>query len=142
MVDLGRLRSLLDRIGAEVGHLQRLAALDTDALLGDPDRLAAVKYRFIVAIEAAIDTCHHVIASERLRAADDFADAFVVLAEAGFLAPDLLSRLQDMARFRNLLVHGYARVEDRRVIDILRSRTGDLQEFRTALAAAVQPDRT
>lgn len=138
MVDPGRLRFLLDRIGAELQHLNRLAALDAQELLGNPDLMAAVKYRFIVAIEAAIDCCHHVIASERLRAAVDFADAFVVLGEAGMLPTELVFRLQDMARFRNLLVHGYARVDDRRVVEVLRTRLGDLQGFRTALADSTQ----
>jgi uncharacterized protein YutE (UPF0331/DUF86 family) len=138
VVDPGRLRSLLDRIGAESQHLTRLAGLDTGELIADSDRMAAVKYRFIVAIEAAIDCCHHVIASEGLRAAVDFADAFTVLGEAGLLPAEILPRLQDMARFRNLLVHGYAHVDDRRVAEILHTRLGDLQAFRIALAQAAQ----
>ncbi len=134
MVDPGRLLFLLDRIGTELKHLRRLAEMDTDELLEDSDRVAAVKYRMIVATETAIDCCHHVIASEGLRAASDFADAFAVLGDAGSLPADLVPRLQDMARFRNLLVHGYARVDDRRVVDILSTRLGDLQQFRTAMA--------
>jgi uncharacterized protein YutE (UPF0331/DUF86 family) len=139
MVDPGRLRFLLDRIAEEVQHLARLATLGEERLLADPDLVAAVKYRFLVAIEAAIDCCHHVISSEGLRAPSDFADAFGVLAETGLLPTDLVPRLQDMARFRNLLVHGYARVDDRRVVEILTSRLADLREFRTALAACL-PD--
>jgi len=138
MVDLGRLRSLLDRIGSELQHLDRIAQGEAVPLLDDPDLVAAVKYRFIVAIEASIDCCHHVIASEGLRGATDFADAFVVLGEADMLPAALVPRLQDMARFRNLLVHGYARVDDRRVVDILQTRLVDLREFRSALATSIQ----
>ena len=39
-----------------------------------------------------------------------------------------------MARFRNLLVHGYAVVDDNRVIEILKTHLGDLDEFRRSLA--------
>ncbi len=42
-----------------------------------------------------------------------------------------------MARFRNLLVHGYLRVDDARVIEILRSRLGDLESFRSQIARTV-----
>ena len=34
-----------------------------------------------------------------------------------------------MARFRNLLVHGYAVVDDNRVIEILQTRLEDLDAF-------------
>lgn len=135
MVDEARLRSLLDRIGEELTQLRRLAGMDPANLLANPDLVAAVKYRFIVAIEAAIDTCRHVAASESLRAPDDFADAFAVLGEAGYLGGELVPTLQDMARFRNLLVHGYARVDDRRVIEVLRTRLPDLDAFRQSVAA-------
>jgi uncharacterized protein YutE (UPF0331/DUF86 family) len=136
MVDPGRIRTLLDRLGEEVRHLRRLAEIPPDELLADPDRIAAVKYRFVVAIETCIDVAQHVIASEGLRAPSDFADAFAASAEGGFLPRDLVPRLQDMARFRNLLVHGYLRIDDRRVVEILRGRLTDFEAFRAAIARA------
>lgn len=41
MVDIGRLRALLDRIAEETGHLRRLAGMPDAELSADPDRLAA-----------------------------------------------------------------------------------------------------
>ena len=136
MVDELRVRQMLDRLGVEIDALRRLARLDTGELLRDDDLLAAVKYRFIVAIEVCIDVARHVVASEGLRAPLDYADAFAVLADAGLLDPAIAAELRDTARFRNLLVHGYAKVDDTRVVEILRDRVDDLAAFRTALARA------
>jgi uncharacterized protein YutE (UPF0331/DUF86 family) len=69
-----------------------------------------------------------------LRAPTSFADAFAVLGEAGFVDAGLVPALQEMARFRNLLVHGYLRVDDRRVVEILRTRLDDLDAFRSQAA--------
>ena len=134
MADNGRLRGLLLRIGDELEHLRRLSALTAEDLQRDPDRLAGVKYRFIVAIEASIDASRLFALSGGLRAATSFADSFVVLGEAGLLRADLVERLQAMARFRNLLVHGYAVVDDARVVEILKTQLDDLDEFRRSLA--------
>jgi uncharacterized protein YutE (UPF0331/DUF86 family) len=41
----------------------------------------------------------------------------------------LAERLMAMARFRNVLVHMYAEVDDARVLRVLRESTGDLDEF-------------
>ena len=136
MVDELRVRQMLDRLGVEIDALRRLARLDPGELLRDDDLLAAVKYRFIVAIEVCIDVGRHVVASEGLRAPLDYADTFTVLADAGLLDPAIATELRDTARFRNLLVHGYAKVDDTRVVEILRDRIDDLAAFRTALARA------
>lgn len=134
MVDPGRLRALLDRLRGESTHLQRMAERPADELLGDEDALAAIKYRFVVAIETCIDAGEHVIASEGLEAPSSFADVFRVLAESGYLEADLGAELGRMARFRNLLVHGYLAVDDRRVIDVLHTRLDDFDAFREQLA--------
>ena len=103
-----------------------------DLLATSPGALSSV---LAVAIEAAVDACRHVIASEGLPAPADYAGAFAVLGEAGFLPAEQVPALQAMARFRNLLVHGYARVDDRIVVDLLQHRLGDLAAFRRAVAA-------
>lgn len=135
MVDPARLRALLDRIGDELVQLRRLAAMTDDELVADPERMPGVKYRLQVTIEAAIDAAEHVIASQGLRSPETFADAFTVLGESGILPAELTIRLEDAARFRNLLVHGYAVIDDGRVREILRSRIDDLAQVRSILAA-------
>jgi uncharacterized protein YutE (UPF0331/DUF86 family) len=136
VVDELRVRQMLDRLGEEIDALRRLSRRDAEELLHDDDLLAAVKYRFIVAIEVCIDIGRHVVASEGLRAPLDYADVFSVLAEAALLDSRAAADLRDTARFRNLLVHGYVKVDDTRVVEILRDRVDDLAAFRIALARA------
>ena len=136
MVDPLRLAALLDRLRTELIALRRLAALPPSTLADDDDLLAAVKYRFIVAIEACIDAGRHVVASEGLRAPTDYADVFTVLGEGDLLDAATVAELRDAARFRNLLVHGYTAVDDARVVQILQSRLDDIDRFRVALAKA------
>jgi uncharacterized protein YutE (UPF0331/DUF86 family) len=137
MVDPLRVQTLLDRLGHEIAALRDLALIDRTALFRDENLLAAVKYRFIVAIEACIDVGRHVVASEGLRSPTDYVDVFTVLKEAELLADDIVGDLRDTARFRNLLVHGYTDVDDRRVVEILHTRLDDLDRFRVALAALI-----
>jgi uncharacterized protein YutE (UPF0331/DUF86 family) len=132
MVDAERLLLLLERIAAETRALRRLSALDDAELADGSDPLAAVKYRFVVAIEAVVDVCRHVAASEGLRVPQDMRDAVAVLQEAEWLPA---GDLPDMAGFRNVLVHGYADVDDELVRRALRTRLDDLDSFRRAVAA-------
>lgn len=50
------------------------------------------------------------------------------------LDAELGARLQDLTRFRNLLVHQCTDVDDERVVELARSRLGDLTAASAALA--------
>lgn len=143
MLDRPRIRALLDRLRTETAELRDLASRSEAELLGGRHELAAAKYRFVAAIEACIDLGQHVIATEGLRAPENFADVFAVLGEASLLSEDLVPTMQAMARFRNLLVHHYADVDDRRVVAILQTRLGDFDRFVVEVArlALQEPER-
>lgn len=140
MVDRARLDRLLEVIATELAVLADLSTEDEPTLVDDPTAIRAVKYAFVVAIEAAIDAAQHVITATDRRVPESFADTFAVLHEAGVLDADLAASMGAAARFRNLLVHGYADVDDHQVVTILRTRPADLQAFRRAMAALPDTD--
>lgn len=137
MVDPERVNALLERLEQEIARLQKAAQRSADELLGDVDSMDAVKYRLVVAIEICIDLGEHIIASEGLRAPDSFAEVFAILGESGYLEARLADSLGDMARFRNLLVHVYLGVDDRRVVEILKTRLGDFDTYREQISRAL-----
>jgi uncharacterized protein YutE (UPF0331/DUF86 family) len=137
MVDPLRLRALLERLRDEVADLRRLAQYDAETLLADRDKLKSIKYGFVVAIEICIDAGQHVIATEGYQAPANYGEVFSVLAEHGHLSAADVPTLIAMAGFRNLLVHGYAKIDDRRVIDTLHHHLDDFDRFRRALAGSI-----
>lgn len=136
MVDPHRLRALLGRLAERLSRLRDYAALPTERYLESPEKVAASKYLLLTSIEDALSIANHVIASEGMRSPVDLADAFGVLREAEMLDPSLSERLQAMARFRNLLVREYARVDDARVHGFLRDDLEDLDRFASAVLSA------
>jgi uncharacterized protein YutE (UPF0331/DUF86 family) len=89
------------------------------------------------AIEACLDIGKHLIAREGFRFAEDSQQVFAVLGEEQVVPAELVDRLKDMARFRNLLVHEYAKIENETVYGILKKRLGDFDEFANAVVAYV-----
>jgi uncharacterized protein YutE (UPF0331/DUF86 family) len=80
-------------------------------------------------IEAALSLCYHWTARRLQKTPEDYAACFALIAEAGLISQPLAERLQQMARFRNLLVHMYWRIDYERVYQILQNDLGDLREF-------------
>ena len=64
MVDIGRIRRLLDRLRLETERLRRLADRPAAELLLDEVALGAAQFRFLLAIEVCVDIGRHIIASD------------------------------------------------------------------------------
>jgi uncharacterized protein YutE (UPF0331/DUF86 family) len=123
---------LISELRKSVRRLQFLAGLKKEEIVADPDKIASVKYHFIVAIESCIDMCNHIISRNSFRVPDDYADTFRVMAEEGVLENEILDDLVAMAKFRNRLVHLYWEVNNDQLHSILTSR---LSDFKMVLAS-------
>ncbi len=128
VVDPARLARLLLRMGEQLAFLRQRAQQDRDRLRTDEVLLSATKYRFVTAIEAMLDVAHHLLAAELWGPADDSAAAVRILARHGVLDRDLADRLAEAVGLHNVLVHGYAEVDDERVVAHL-DHLGDLEAF-------------
>lgn len=136
MVDPQRVRGLLGRLAERLSGLQVYANLSTEEYLENREGILASRYLLLTAIEDALSVANHVISSEGMRSPADYADAFRVLGDADILDSPLAERLQAMARFRNLLVHEYADVDDTRVHGFMRKDLQDLDRFASAILVA------
>lgn len=98
----------------------------------------AVERTLHLAVEACLDIGQQIIAIERLRGPEDNKDIFVILSESGIISEGLLPNLIHMAKFRNLIVHNYARIDNSVVFGILKRRLGDLDAFAVAVAGYLE----
>ncbi len=122
-------RTRFQDIMQSLERLDKIGTLSRDAFLADQDTLDLACYRLLVAIEAALQICFHVSAQLCHRVPEEYAECFEILGEEGLIPAGLSDNLQQMARFRNLLVHAYWRVDYEQVYQVVRSRLGDLKEF-------------
>jgi len=137
VVDARRVARLLQRIREDLGRLEeRAGPAEREALRRDFDRLAAVKYLFVTAIEGCIDVAQHLCASEGWMRPETNADALGELGRRGVTSAERADVLARAVGFRNVLVHGYAEVDDERVIEQL-DHLGELADFVAELAAWV-----
>lgn len=124
-----KVRKLTSEILTARERLEELKLLSKDSFLADPHKIASAKYHFIVAIESIIDLCNHIIAKNSLRAPEDYADTFKVLAERGAFDTAFTNTLIQMAHFRNRLVHIYWEVDSNELHQILHTRLDDFKQF-------------
>jgi uncharacterized protein YutE (UPF0331/DUF86 family) len=126
-------RARCTEIEESVNRLERLQGLSREQFLSDQDTLDVVCYRLLVAIEAALALCYHASAKRLQKVPEEYAECFGMLRDAGILPEELAGRLQQMARFRNLLVHMYWKLDYGQVFGVLHENLDDLRAFAAAV---------
>ena len=132
-VDRELLAARVAKIREQVRQLARLESVTRDAFLASTTEQHAAERELQVAIEACLDIGHHVIAREGMRRPTDYRDVFTILCEAGVVDELLGRRLEEMASFRNRLVHGYLDIDPARVYETARSDISDIEAFVAAI---------
>src|SRR4030042_1862419 len=105
------IRTRCQEIEESLNRLEGIKVRPKEDFLKDQDAQDIACYRLLVAIEAALGLCYHIAARHLKKVPQEYAECFGILADAGIIATDLSESLQKMARFRNLLVHMYWKVE-------------------------------
>jgi len=89
----------------------------------------ALKHALLECIEACVDISNHIISVKGFRRPMDYSDVFLILEENKIINKDFSCRLQEMAKFRNVLVHRYALVDRSKLFKIVKEDVKDIVEF-------------
>jgi uncharacterized protein YutE (UPF0331/DUF86 family) len=127
--DMAKIRSRVQFVEANLAKLEQLRTLTYAEFEANPFQVEAAKYLFQTAIEALLDACTHIAARLRLKTPSEGAELIRLLEKEGLLPKEHASTYVQMVKFRNLLVHLYQEVDNRRVYDIIQNELGDLRLF-------------
>jgi len=129
MVNRVLLERILSDIKTSVKELRDAKDITWDLYRTDVRNRRFVERTLHIIIEGCIDAAQHIISDEGMREPTSYRDTFVVLAENKILLPEDLPKFENIASFRNLLVHYYAKVDDEIVYGIFRNNLSDFDLF-------------
>jgi uncharacterized protein YutE (UPF0331/DUF86 family) len=82
-----------------------------------------------IAIEACLDIGKIIISQKKLPEPKDYKGVFLALAQAHIIRTETTRFLSDMAGARNILVHGYDKVDNGLIYGILKRHLNDFDVF-------------
>lgn len=98
----------------------------------------AIKYSLFEIIEACIDIASHIISGKGLQRAESYAEMFEILGKNDILKTQLSKELSNMARFRNVLVHGYAKIDNSKILVFTKEKLIDVENFIKAIIEIIK----
>ena len=140
MVDRNLLLRKLANLEEYTGQVSEYEKISLAEYRGDWKTQRAVERTLQMMIETCCDIAAHIIADRRLRTPESYADSFLVLAEGGVLPMNLSTLMQKMAKFRNVVVHQYEKVDAEIVLLILHRHLVDFQHFAEAVISHLKAD--
>lgn len=132
MVDRERVLAKIDQLEGYLRELHQVTPGDF-ATYQKVEKKRACERLLQIAIEAVIDVCHLLVAGLRLGIPSEEDDLFQKLEMASVISPQLTETLKEMKGFRNILVHEYARINDKIVFQTIRTRLTDFEAFKQAV---------
>ncbi len=129
MTDRELVESKIDVMMKNLEYLDEIRNLDVEYFLGSFEKKQAAKHSLQEVIEASLDIANHVISSEGWSRAETYAEMFERLCDNQVIDKSLRDKLADMARFRNLLVHRYGTIDEKRLFVIIMENLDDVHSF-------------
>lgn len=125
---------------------RKIAQIDTYlGQIKEFSRISAVQYQnnwktqrvvertLHILIETCIDVANHIISDREMRMPTGYADTFKVLMEEKVIGKKLGKTLQNMAKFRNIVVHQYEAIDPAIVVSILNRNLQDFERYKKAI---------
>jgi len=129
MTEKSSIRIRLEKLQEFVGLLNQYKKLSWTAFKNDLTIQGAAQHYFILAIECCLDIGEIIIADCRFRHPTDNRDVFRILGEHRVLSKPFSEKFMLAAGFRNLLVHGYTKVDMAKVHKHLKNDIGQFSTF-------------
>lgn len=119
----------LSKLTETMRLLRGFAQEKKSAFLEDQIKLGAAKYYLLEAIQVCLDIGNHIIGSMGWERPQDYASVFRILQENQVLPIELADKLEEMARFRNRIVHLYGDFDNEILCSVLNEDLSDIDSF-------------
>ncbi len=129
MVDKELVSRKLSKLRGYIDELTAAEDIDWKKYQSDVRAKAFIERYLHLCIEEVIDVANHFVSFNRWREPASFRDLFSILGTHGAIPEKHLTTFQNMASFRNLLVHRYENVEDELVFGIFKKHLADFELF-------------
>lgn len=133
MVDKSLILRKLAELEEYLEQIKEYSNITVDEYSDDWKIQRIVERTLQMMIENCVDIASHIISDRKYRIPKSYADTFSILHKEGVLEKELFDTMEKMAKFRNIVVHHYDKVDAIIVVNILKRYIGDFRDYRNAI---------
>jgi len=135
MVDKTLILRKLAKLDEYLGQIREYSAISLEEYEENWKVQRIIDRTLQIMIETCLDVAGHIISDEGFRIPETYVDMFKILIEHQILDISQSDSLSKMAKFRNIVVHNYEKIDPAIVVGILRNNLKDFETFKKAIIA-------
>ena len=129
MIDIDLVRRKLSRLNMYLDKLKPVTELSFSEYSSDFYKKTSAERLIQLIVECASDINNHVILESGERPPEDYRSSFIRAAEVELIDHELANKLKGSGGMRNIIVHEYMDVDDKKIYDILPTAISDFKEY-------------
>jgi len=132
VVDKFSIEEKLRKLMETIGFLEEYRKVPKEDFIKDHTINGAVRHYLVLGIEIIVDIGNHLLSEVFQVKTTEYAEIIERLGEVKIVPEDFARKNVDMARFRNLLIHEYIKIDLEKVYQNLQKAPDIFREFAKA----------
>ncbi len=128
-INIEKLKTLEKDLLNTVSEIKSITALEEEVFLKGQRDVYSLRYLLIEAVESMANICNHILARIAGQLPKGYPDCFEKLSDARIITRELGEKLKKLASLRNIIIHKYWDIDDRKVFKSAKENIGDFEEF-------------
>ena len=134
MVNLSTFSRHFEEFRKYISYLKELKKYKKEEILHEWYVYGLIERYFQLAIECALSLGEQIISNYGFRAPNHYRDIVYILGEKKVIPKRLSEEMSELAGFRNILVHGYTKIDRNLVYQHLQKDISNLEQYAKHLA--------
>jgi uncharacterized protein YutE (UPF0331/DUF86 family) len=129
MIDSDLVRRKLARLNMYLEKLKPIADSTYKEYISDFYKKTSAERMIQLIVECASDINTHVILESGERPPENYSSSFIKAAEVKLINHELANKLKGSGGMRNIIVHEYMEIDDKKVYEVMPTAISDYKEY-------------
>jgi uncharacterized protein YutE (UPF0331/DUF86 family) len=128
-INIEKIKTLEKDLLDTVSELKSITAIEEEVFIQQKKDIFSLRYLLIEAVETMANICNHILTRITGQVPKGYPDCFEKLSDAGIITNESALKLKKIAGLRNIIIHKYWQIDDRKVFKSTKENIGDFEEF-------------
>jgi uncharacterized protein YutE (UPF0331/DUF86 family) len=128
-INIEKIKTLEKDLLNTVSEIKSIIAMEEETFIKERKEIYSLRYLLITAVEDMANICNHILARITSQVPKGYPDCFEKLSLAKIITVELGNKLKKIASLRNIIIHKYWEIDDKKVFKSTKENIKDFEEF-------------